>query len=59
METDRHISLQNSYDRVVQPYTDQIFDELSGKPLDRQLLDRLAESARGVGPICDLGCGPG
>ena len=59
METDRHISLQNSYDRVMQPYTDQIFDELSGKPLDRQLLDRLAESARGVGPICDLGCGPG
>ena len=53
------ISLQDSYDRVAGPYAEQIFDELGGKPLDRQLLDRLAESAGGIGPICDLGCGPG
>ena len=54
-----HTDLQNSYDRVAGPYAEQIFDELSRKPLDRQLLDRLAESAGGIGPICDLGCGPG
>ena len=59
MELEDHINLQNSYDRVAEAYTEQIFDELSGKPLDCQLLDRLAESVRGIGPICDLGCGPG
>ena len=59
MSLDSHISLQDSYDRVAGPYAEQISDELSGKPLDRQLLDRLAESVGGIGPICDLGCGPG
>jgi len=53
------INLQDSYDRVAEPYADRIFDELSGKPLDRQLLNRLAESVRSIGLICDLGCGPG
>jgi len=59
MELENRINLQNSYDRVAEPYAERIFDELSGKPLDRQLLDRLAESVGGIGPICDLGCGPG
>ena len=58
MSVDRS-DLQESYDRVAEPYTERMFDELSGKPLDRQLLDRLAESVGGIGPICDLGCGPG
>ena len=59
MELQSRINLQESYDRVAEPYAARIFDELSGKPLDRWLLDRLAESAGGIGPICDLGCGPG
>ena len=59
MKLEDRTSLQDSYDRVAEPYAAQIFDELSGKPLDRQLLDRLAESAGDIGPICDLGCGPG
>src|SRR5207253_2008915 len=32
---------------------------LRHKPLDRELLNRLAARAAGLGPICDLGCGPG
>ncbi len=59
MELESRINLQESYDRVAELYAERIFDELSGKPLDRQLLDRLAESVGGIGPICDLGCGPG
>src|SRR5262249_12067944 len=48
-----------SYDRVVDEYVRRIFDELRGKPLDRQLLDRFAASVGHVGPACDIGCGPG
>lgn len=59
MELESRTSLQNSYDRVAEPYAERIFDEFSEKPLDRQFLDLLAESVSGIGPICDLGCGPG
>lgn len=59
MKLESRNNLQDSYDRVAETYAERIFDELSAKPLDRQLLDRLAESAGGIGPICDLGCGPG
>jgi SAM-dependent methyltransferase len=48
---------QNSYDRVAAEYAKRIYGELAGKPLDRQLLDRFAQTAQGL--ICDLGCGPG
>src|SRR5262249_44846566 len=40
-------------------YVRRIYDELKHKPLDRELLDRFAERVRGLGPACDLGCGPG
>jgi ubiquinone/menaquinone biosynthesis C-methylase UbiE len=52
-------NLQASYDRVAEEYAHRIFDELQYKPLDRQLLDRLAASVPAGGIICDLGCGPG
>ncbi|HSD82826.1 MAG TPA: methyltransferase domain-containing protein, partial [Anaerolineae bacterium] len=52
-------NLQASYDRVAEEYAHRIFDELQYKPLDRQLLDRLAASVPLGGVICDLGCGPG
>jgi SAM-dependent methyltransferase len=52
-------NLQASYDRVAQEYAHHIFDELQSKPLDRQLLDRLAASIPEGGMICDMGCGPG
>lgn len=52
-------SLQDSYDRVADEYAERIFNELEHKPLDRALLDRLIAEVGALGPICDLGCGPG
>jgi SAM-dependent methyltransferase len=52
-------AVQTSYDRVADEYVRRIFDELEHKPLDRELLHRLASRVQGMGPICDLGCGPG
>lgn len=42
---------QTSYDRVAKEYTERIADELAHKPLDRQLLDRLAKRVQGLGPV--------
>ena len=50
---------RESYDELAATYTDRIFTELAGKPLDRHLLNRLAEDVRGHGLVVDLGCGPG
>lgn len=52
-------NIQKSYDTVARVYADEIYDELKGKPFDRELLDRFAERVRGRGPVCDVGCGPG
>lgn len=51
--------VRGSYDLVAEEYARQIYDELQHKPLDRQLLTRFADSVRGAGLTCDLGCGPG
>lgn len=51
--------LSTSYDRVAAEYTARIADELAGKPLDRALLHVFAEQVGTLGPVCDLGCGPG
>jgi SAM-dependent methyltransferase len=59
MDAQTRRAYQTSYDRVADEYVRRIFDELAHKPLDRQLLDRFAASVREVGPVCDLGCGPG
>jgi SAM-dependent methyltransferase len=53
------MNYQTSYDAVADEYVRRIFDELRHKPLDRLLLDRFADAVRGVGPACDMGCGPG
>ena len=50
---------QASYDRVAAEYARRIYDELQHKLLDRQLLEQLVERVGPLGPICDLGCGPG
>ena len=47
------------YSRVAAEYARQFFHELDQKPLDRQLLDRLAAETASKGPLCDMGCGPG
>jgi SAM-dependent methyltransferase len=48
-----------SYDRVAAEYSARIYGELEHKPLDRERLDRFAGRIQGLGPVCDLGCGPG
>lgn len=50
---------EQSYDRVAAEYAARIFDELRHKPFDRAILDRFAAIAGPLGPVCDLGCGPG
>jgi SAM-dependent methyltransferase len=48
-----------SYDAIADEYAATYFDELDGKPFDREWLDRFAASVKGRGRVCDLGCGPG
>jgi hypothetical protein len=59
MEPQKLADVQHSYDRVAEEYVQRIFDELQHKPLDRQLLEQFAARVHGLGPVCDLGCGPG
>lgn len=50
---------QSSYDQVAAEYAEKFKDEMDAKPFDRDCLDRLARAVGDLGPICDLGCGPG
>ena len=50
---------QAGYDAVAREYAERFKDEMDDKPFDRDCLDRLAREVRDLGPICDLGCGPG
>jgi ubiquinone/menaquinone biosynthesis C-methylase UbiE len=52
-------ALRQDYDRVADEYARHIYSELQHKPLDRELLTRLARRLEGKGEICDMGCGPG
>lgn len=51
--------LPESYDRIAADYAERFAAELAHKPLDRALLDALADETREDGQIADLGCGPG
>jgi SAM-dependent methyltransferase len=53
-----HPATRHSYDSVAADYAAAVGDELRGKPLDRALLDVLAEHAAGA-TLLDAGCGPG
>ncbi len=50
---------QTSYDRVAVEYAEKFKDEMDDKPFDRDCLDRLVREVGNLGPICDMGCGPG
>jgi SAM-dependent methyltransferase len=50
---------QTSYDQVAYEYAEKFKDEMDDKPFDRDCLDRLAREVADLGPICDMGCGPG
>ena len=53
------LNTQTSYDNVAAEYAEKFKDEMDYKPFDRDCLDRLAREVGDLGPICDLGCGPG
>ena len=57
MDSDPTIEL--SYDRAAVAYAMALYNELSGKPLDRLLLREFAERIQPGGLVCDAGCGPG
>jgi SAM-dependent methyltransferase len=59
MDEETTKNTQISYDRLADEYVRRIYDELQHKPLDRKLLDRFAVRVKGIGSVCDLGCGPG
>ena len=46
-----------TYDAAAAAYSDALLDELTGKPFDVWLLERVGALAGG--PVMDLGCGPG
>jgi SAM-dependent methyltransferase len=48
-----------SYDAVAEEYANRFSGELLHKPLDRALLHHFAVQIRGLGPVGDVGCGPG
>jgi len=53
------MDVRESYDSAADAYAAHLSAELDRKPLDRHLLNRFAEDARGRGLVADLGCGPG
>lgn len=59
MSQEKITDVRAGYDLVADEYARRIYGELAHKPFDRSLLDRFAESVRGRGVVCDLGCGPG
>lgn len=52
-------AIRHSYDQIATTYARRFAGELASKPLDRALLDAFAEEVLPLGPVCDLGCGPG
>jgi SAM-dependent methyltransferase len=51
--------IRAAYDAVARQYAEQFSGELAHKPLDRELLQRFADSVGTDGLVYDLGCGPG
>src|SRR4051812_8453478 len=56
---DPHDETLHCYATAARAYAEQFFGELAHKPFDRMWLDQLVVLTRGLGPVCDLGCGPG
>ncbi|MFT3970954.1 MAG: DUF480 domain-containing protein [Micropruina sp.] len=50
--------VRSSYDQVAESYFEQLVDELTNRPFDVWLLERVASLA-GSDPIVNVGCGPG
>ncbi|HEY7487970.1 MAG TPA: class I SAM-dependent methyltransferase [Streptosporangiaceae bacterium] len=50
---------RKSYDILATDYADRFLGELAHKPLDRALLEIVADEAVPPAPVADVGCGPG
>jgi len=50
---------RTTYDAVAPEYAEHFRNELDGKPLDRELLQRFAAKLKGQGIVLEVGCGPG
>lgn len=51
--------MRASYDRVADTYVDLAVGRLDDEPWLRAALDAFAEDVTGLGPVLDVGCGPG
>jgi SAM-dependent methyltransferase len=52
-------TVRESYDRVADAYVEMGAGSLDAQPWLRAALAAFAESVRGLGPVLDVGCGPG
>ena len=52
-------TVRESYDRVADAYVELGMGRLEPEPWLRAVLAAFAESVRGLGPVLDVGCGPG
>ncbi len=52
-------AVRASYDRVADTYVELGMGDLTAQPWLRAALAAFAESVRGLGPVLDVGCGPG
>jgi SAM-dependent methyltransferase len=52
-------TVRASYDRSADAYVETGMGDLSGEPWLRGALGAFAEEVRGLGPVLDVGCGPG
>ncbi len=52
-------TVRQSYDRVADAYVELAAGSLEAEPWLRAMLAAFAESVRGLGPVLDVGCGPG
>jgi SAM-dependent methyltransferase len=52
-------AVRASYDRVADTYVELGMGELGPQPWLRAALAAFAEAVRGLGPVLDVGCGPG
>jgi SAM-dependent methyltransferase len=52
-------AVRESYDRVADTYVELEAGDLAPRPWLRAALAAFAEEVRGLGPVLDVGCGPG
>jgi ubiquinone/menaquinone biosynthesis C-methylase UbiE len=52
-------AVRRGYDAVAPAYAEHLYGELAHKSFDRWWLDRFVSLTRGLGPLSELGCGPG